>query len=151
MFQKSMLSVVMGASALAACLLSSGVSYAGATASSGFAFPYADQNCFAVGGGAVTNTCTTDKQWMVSDYIQVTGNHTVLVNGRRPSVSSTFACAACATTKEGTFANCTPTTTLNVVGVNTQLNIGTVNVPAFGSLYVSCTLGPNALFGSASF
>lgn len=150
MFQKSMLSI-LGASAVAACLLSSGVSYAGVTASSGFALPYADQNCFAVSGGAVSNTCAANKQWMVASYIQVSGNHTVVVNGSRPTGTSTFACAVCPTTKEGSFIGCSSTFALTAVGVNAQLNLGTVSVPAFGALVVSCTLSQGAVFGSASF
>jgi len=150
MSKKSMLCMA-GASAIAACLLSSGAAYAGATASGGFALPYSDQNCFVVSGGAVQNVCATNKQWIVTGYIQVAGKHTVLVNGLRPNSTSPFACAACSTTKEGGFSSCTSTTPLGTINVNSQLNIGDVPVPAFGSLYVSCTVGPNAVFGSASF
>lgn len=150
MFKISMSSVA-GACAVAMCLLSSGVSHAGTPGATGFAFPFTDQTCFAFAdAAAVVNNCSTQKQWIVSDTITATGNHSILVTGLRPN-GGQLTCSACATTKEGMVANCTVPVSLSTVDSHTQFSIGTVNVPAFGALYVECGLSTGARFDSVSF
>jgi hypothetical protein len=96
------------------------------------------------------NQCTTQKRWEVSDRITSAGNHTVLVTGFRPN-GGTFTCQACATSKGGFGAGCTALVPLNVVDVDTQFTVGTVNVPVSGGLLVSCDMSPGAVYDSAEF
>lgn len=86
----------------------------------------------------------------MSDNITVVGNHTILVTAFVPN-GGTLKCEACATTKEGADANCTVPVPLNTVNTHIQFNIGTVNVPPFGSLFVECDMSTGGRVDSVSF
>jgi len=130
-------------------LLFSDVSLAGALACTGYSVQHPDANCFFSNFCTMENQCTTQKRWEVSDRITSAGNHTVLVTGFRPN-GGTFTCRACAISKEG-FGSCTAFIPLNVVDADTQFTVGTVNVPTFGGLLVSCDMSPGAVYDSVDF
>lgn len=135
---------------LAAAVSLSDTASASAPACTGYAPVNADRGCFAAGFCAMRNDCATVKRWEVSDNITSGGNHTAIVTGFRPNGGS-FSCQACATTKEGFSAGCTAFVALNVVNIDTQFTVGTVNVPSFGGLFVSCDMSTGAWYDSVNF
>jgi len=141
---------IVSLGALAAALSLSDVSSASAPACTGYAVQHPDANCFVASACGMQNTCGTVKRWEVSDFITSGGNHTAIVTGLRPNGGS-FACQACATNKEGFAVGCTALVPLNVVDADTQFTVGTVNVPSFGGLYVSCDMSPGAWYDSVNF
>jgi len=135
--------------ALGAALSLSDVSLASAPASTGYAVPHSELSCFNVSNAQEINTCSDLKQWEVSDFI-TPGAHTVQVTGLRPN-GGTFLCFACAATKEGSLNGCTSSVSPQVVDAHTQITVGTVNVPTFGTMWVSCSMSHGASFDSANW
>ena len=134
---------------LAVSLATSAVSSAGTMGFLGHAPVPADANCFGEAGGAVQNECAGIKQWHVTDTVNVGGNHSILVTALRPN-GGTVTCQACGVTKEGFNNSCTASTPLNVVDMDVQFSIGTVNVPSFGGIVVFCDLSQFAWYDSVS-
>jgi hypothetical protein len=137
--------------ALLASVLSSDVSLASAPACTGFTRNPADAASFVIADGcAALNVSGATKRWEVSDFITSSGNHTAIVTALRPN-GGTLSCFACATLKEGFNTGCTASVSLNVVDIDTQFTVGTVNVPGFGGLYVACDMSPGAWYDSVNF
>jgi hypothetical protein len=136
---------------LLANMLSSDVSLAGGPACTGHTRNTADAASFDIELGCSThNISGATKRWEVSGFITSSGNHTALVTAFRPN-GGTLSCFACATTKEGFDVGCTAQVALNVVNIDTQFTVGTVNVPPFGGLYVACDLSAGAWYDSVNF
>jgi len=148
--KKTLMLSIASLSAIAAGLSISNISFAGALACTGYSVEHPDANCFSASFCAMQNTCTTPKRWEVSDFITTRGNHTALVTGLRPN-GGTLTCRACSVTKEGFAVGCTEQVALSVVDIDTQFTVGTVNVPDFGGLFVTCEMSRGARYDSVNF
>lgn len=128
-------------------LVAGDVSSASTMASQGVASPGSDGSCLNRFMGAVLNQCSTTQHWEVTDTAPTAGNHNIQVTAMRPN-GGTLTCRACSATKEGFTFGCAGPVPLNVVDIDTQFSVGTVNVPSFGGLVVFCDMSPNAWFDS---
>jgi hypothetical protein len=134
---------------LGVSFLTSDISSAGTMAFLGHTNVPADASCFGEFAGSMQNQCAGIKRWEVTDTVNAGGNHTILLTALRPN-GGTVTCQACATTKEGFTSGCTASVPLNVVDVDTQFTIGTVNVPSFGGIVTFCDLSQNAWYDSVN-
>jgi len=111
----------------------------------------ADASCFITSGsqsqGTVYQGCPSPRRLCFNPMITNGGNHNISAEGD----SGTVSCFATAFYPNGAQANGTSSVTLVHPVQSTITTIGTVNVPAFGSLSICCDMSFNSILSMVNF
>lgn len=112
----------------------------------GMALLTSDAACFdRWNAGQIINICSVPKTYCYFPMITNGGTHTVSANGDDGTT-----CTASSVDAYDQTATSTKPVRLFFNGGN-NVTIGNVNVPAFGSLYLCCTMNQNSILNSANW
>ena len=124
----------------------------GTSAFSARARSASDDTCFREDLGEMVNDCSTQKELRaalnVDHGIMGSWGWTVMVTAHGPSSSSNVGCLAWGVDKNGFYYSGTSRVWLSSFGSRQDINVGTPQVPRYGSLLVSCVVDPNARVSS---
>jgi hypothetical protein len=110
-----------------------------------------EASCWGHSLGAVGNGCSTTKRWCVPLPVDASGNFNVKVYAYGPSSSSNVGCFAAGINGEANWYWSTQQIYLSTFGSDQPINLSTAYVPAWGSLYACCDVGPGAWMDSVTW
>lgn len=114
-------------------------------------------SCFtrntATGAGAgVRNQCTSAQNWFIPFHIGSSGSKSVSVLAARPSSAVNVCCGATSIDGNGNlYQNLSTTRCLPSSSLIARITVGSISVPSFGTLFVTCNVGVGATVISATY